>query len=59
MLRWRYARQGRRRIREFLVTWEGFPLEEAQWIPETNFRDRRDMEIQFKQDRPREEPGSS
>ena len=59
MLRWRYVRQGRRRIREFLVTWEGFPLEEAQWIPETNFRNRQEMETQFKQDRPREEPGSS
>ena len=44
MLRWHYTRQGRRRIREFLVIWEGFPLEEAQWIPETNFRNRQEME---------------
>ena len=26
---------GRRTTREFLVTWCGYPLDEAQWIPKT------------------------
>ena len=59
ILRWRRVRRGRRRMRELLVTWEGFPLEEAQWIPEDNFTDRAGMEEQIRQDRPREDAGSS
>ena len=39
ILRWRQVRRGRRRVREFLVTWTGFPLDEAEWIPEANFND--------------------
>ena len=39
-------------MREFLVTWTGFPLDEAEWIPESNFRDRTQMERQIAQDQP-------
>ena len=28
---------GKKTQREFLVTWTGYPLEEAMWIPESNF----------------------
>ena len=59
ILRWRYVRREQRRIREFLVTWDGFPLEEAEWIAEADFHDREMMEAQIKQDRPREDAGSS
>ena len=37
ILKWRKVRIGRRSAREFLVTWRGYPLYEAQWIPEANF----------------------
>ena len=30
ILRWRYVRRGRRRVWQFLVIWEGFPLGEAE-----------------------------
>ena len=59
ILRWRSVRRGRRRMREFLVTWEGFPLDEAEWIQESDFHDRAMMEAQIKQDRPREDAGSN
>ena len=59
MLRWRMVRRGRRREREFLVTWTGYPVDEAEWIPEGNFRDRAQMERQIAQDRPVEDTGSS
>ena len=59
ILRWRSVRRGRRRVQEFLVTWEGFPLDEAEWITEADFQDKAMMEAQIKQDQPREEPGSS
>ena len=37
ILKWRKVRVGRRSTREFLVTWCGYPLDEAQWIPKANF----------------------
>ena len=59
ILRWRRVGRGQRRMREFLVTWTGFPLDEAEWIPESNFRDRTQIERQIAQDQPVEDTGSS
>ena len=59
ILRWRSVQRGRRRSREFLVTWEGFPLDEAEWIAEDDFRDKAMMQQQIEQDQPREDPGPS
>ena len=47
------------RVATITTTWEGFPLDEAEWIQEADFHDKAMMEAQIKQDRPREEPGSS
>ena len=58
-LRWRSVRRGRRRVREFLVTWAGFPVDEAEWIPEGNFHDSDQLEAQIQQDQPSEDPGPS
>ena len=59
ILRRRFVRRGRRRAREFLVTWEGFPLDEAEWIREEDFHDREMLQAQIEQDKPREDAGSS
>ena len=59
ILRWRWVGRGRRRYREFLVTWSGYPLEEAQWIPASNFDDPEGMEEQIRQDKPVEDAGPS
>ena len=59
ILRWRRVKQGRRSTREFLVTWTGYPVDEAEWIPEHNFRDRAELEDQLAQDQPTEDTGSS
>ena len=59
ILRWRFVRCGRRRVREFLVTWEGFPLDEAESIREEDFCNREMLQAQIEQDRPREDAGSS
>ena len=37
ILKWQRVKVGRRKTREFLVTWYGYLLDEAQWIPEANF----------------------
>ena len=59
LLRWRSVMRGRRRVREFLFTWSGFPVDEAEWIPKENFHDKTVLEAQIKQDHPREDAGSS
>ena len=59
ILWWRWTGWGRRRKREFLVTWEGYPLEDAQWIPASNFTDPASLEEQIQQDKPIEERSSS
>ena len=39
ILRWRWISKTRRRRREFLVLWQGYPVEEAEWIPASYFSD--------------------
>ena len=39
----------------FLVTWTDYPLEEAQWIPESNFTYPRKLKAQLKSDKPVED----
>ena len=58
ILRWRKVRQGRRTTREFLVTWTGYPLDKAEWIPERNFPDPAGLKELIEQDKPVEDKGS-
>ena len=37
ILRWRWSSKTRRWRREFLVLWQGYPVEEAEWIPTSYF----------------------
>ena len=39
ILRWRWNSKTRRRQREFLVLWQGYPMEDAEWIPASFFSD--------------------
>ena len=55
ILKWRKTTVGRRTIKEYLVTWTGYPLEDAQWIPEMNRRDPTQLKAYIKQDKPTEE----
>ena len=55
LLRWRKVQKGRKTIREYLVTWTGYPLEEAMWIPEENFTYPRLIKSMIKRDNPIEE----
>ena len=54
ILQWLKVKKGRKTTREFLVTWTGYPLDEAQWIPETNFTYPALLKQQMKEDRPKE-----
>ena len=55
ILKWRKTKVGRRMMKEYLVTWKGYPLEDAQWIPETNWRDPKMLKTYIKEDRPTED----
>ena len=59
ILRWQWTGRGRRRTQEFLVTWEGYPMEDTQWIPASNFDDPDGIVGQIHQDQPREKPSPS
>ena len=59
ILKWRKVKVGRKTTREVLVTWYGYPLEEAQWIPETNFPYPQQLKQQLKDDRPVEDTGGT
>ena len=37
ILRWWWTSKTRRRRREFLVLWQGYLVEEAEWIPASYF----------------------
>ena len=39
ILRWRWTSKTRRWQREFLVLWQGYPVEDAEWIPTSFFSD--------------------
>ena len=39
ILRWRWNSKTRRQQREFLVLWQGYLVEEAEWIPASYFSD--------------------
>ena len=39
ILRWRWSSKMRLQRREFLVLWQGYPIEDAEWIPASFFSD--------------------
>ena len=49
ILKWRKDQGGRRGEKEVLITWTGYPSEEAQWINEKNFTDSIGFKNQRKQ----------
>ena len=55
ILKWRKTKVGRRTVKEYLATWRGYPLSDAQWIPETNWRDPTKLTEYIEQDKPTED----
>ena len=59
LLRWRWTGQGRRRQKEFLVLWEGYPLEEATWTRTDQFPHQDELQAMIQHDQPAEEATTS
>ena len=55
ILRWRWSSKTRRRHREFLVLWQGYPAEDAEWIPASFFSDQDALQEDIKANRIPEE----
>ena len=52
-LRWRYRKIQIRKKREFLVLWKGYPIEEANWIPEDNITYKEQRQEDLDEDNPK------
>ena len=55
VLKCKKTKVGHHTVKEYLVTWRGYPLSDAQWIPETNWRDPTKLTEYIKQDKPTED----
>ena len=51
ILQWRWNSKTRRRQREFLVLWQGYPVEEAEWIPASYFSDQDTLQADIEANR--------
>ena len=54
LLRWRWVQKGRTRRREYLVLWQGYPLDEATWEPASHFDDAGFLRTLIERDSPSE-----
>ena len=55
ILRWRWSKKTRQRRREFLVLWQGYPTEDAEWIPASYFSDQDALQADMQANRIPEE----
>ena len=55
LLRWRWRGPSSRRHKEFLVLWTGWPLDDASWIPSSNFTYPEELKKMIQRDNPVED----
>ena len=59
VLRWRYYTAGNQRKKEYLVTWKGYPLDDATWLALEDIRPRENFMNMIDRDQPMEDRGQS
>ena len=52
LLRWRWSGPSGRRQREFLILWADYPIDDASWIPESNFDHPEEIQSMIERDSP-------
>ena len=57
LLRWRYVKVGNRRLKEFLILWKGYSLDEASWVREDEITPQSNVQIMIDQDQPVRDDG--
>ena len=55
ILRWRKVKRNKKIIKEYLVLWENFPVEEASWIQSNQFSHPEQLWYYIKEDQPQEQ----
>ena len=55
IIRWRWTSKTQQRRREFLVLWQGYPVEEAEWIPASYFSNQDALRVDIEANRIPEE----
>ena len=55
ILRWRKIKRNKKIIKEYLVLWKNFPVEEASWIQANQLSHREQLQDYIKEDQPQEQ----
>ena len=55
ILRWRKVKRGNRLVKQYLVIWKGYPVEDAMWIEADQFSHPRQLQDYLREDQPQEE----
>ena len=55
ILRWRKVKRGRKFLKEYLILWKGFPVEEASWVQADQFSHPDQLKKYLEEDKPQEE----
>ena len=55
ILRWRKVKQGNKIIKQYLVLWHGYPIEDAMWIEANQLSYPEQLQDYLREDKPQEE----
>ena len=55
LLRWRWAGPSGKRYKEYLVLWLGWSIDDASWVPTSNFTSQRELNKMVHRDKPVED----
>ena len=55
ILRWRKVKRKNKTIKQYLVLWRGYPVEDAMWIEANQFSNPEKLQEYLREDQPQEE----
>ena len=55
LLRWRKIKRNKKIIKEYVVLWKGFPVEEASWVQAEQFSHPEQIQKYIEEDQPLEQ----
>ena len=53
ILRWRKVKRGRKILKEYLILWKGYPIEEASWVQTNQFSHPNQLQHYLQEDKPK------
>ena len=56
LLQWRWRGPSQRRVKEYLVLWKDWSIDDASWVPEEHFDHPRELRKMIARDKPIEDP---